>query len=299
VTAGPDTSYLASAYARTYRGPDGTAGHDPVVPPALIAAQERLASLRQPGETLVEVYGRGDGGFGPALQIVTDQASILMDSITVLLHRLGVAYTAVMYPTMQVRRLPDGSLADVRPAEAGATATEESWIHIELADTVNQRALTEAVRLLPMVVADARQVAQDSAALSASLLQLAHDIAADDGTRFPGADRMDVSYLLRWLDIHFVLLGAQRCTIVDGVATADESTRLGVARLRTEVLPELSEPGETLVLAQATMPSFLRYGSYPYIVVVRETGSATSYPAWSICPATATPPAFDWPCRTS
>ena len=273
MTAGPDTSYLASAYARTYRGPDGTAGHDPVVPPALIAAQERLASLRQPGETLVEVYGRGDGGFGPALQIVTDQASILMDSITVLLHRLGVAYTAVMYPTMQVRRLPDGSLADVRPAEAGATATEESWIHIELADTVNQRALTEAVRLLPMVVADARQVAQDSAALSASLLQLAHDIAADDGTRFPGADRMDVSYLLRWLDIHFVLLGAQRCTIVDGVATADESTRLGVARLRTEVLPELSEPGETLVLAQATMPSFLRYGSYPYIVVVRETGS--------------------------
>jgi glutamate dehydrogenase len=82
---------------------------------------------------------------------------------------------------------------------------------------------------------------------------------------------MDVSYLLRWLgDGNFVLLGAQRCRVRDGHADVDESSRLGVARLRTEVLPELSRPGEMLVLALATMPSFLRYGAYPYIVVVRE-----------------------------
>jgi glutamate dehydrogenase len=285
VTAASDTSRLVQAYAATYRGPHGgavfhsdTTADAPAVSAALIAAQEQLAARRDVGETLVEVYGADTpGGFGPALQIVTDQAAMLMDSVTVLLHRLGVAYVALMHPTMRVRRNPDGTLADVRPAGLDpdpdpGTGIDESWIHIQLAETVNLRALGETVRLLPMVVADARQVAEDSAALSAGLLRLAHEMAADDGTRFPGDDRMDVSYLLRWLDVHFILLGSQSCTVRGGQAVAEESTRLGVARLRTEVLPELSRPGETVVLAQATMPSFLRYGAYPYIVVVREQG---------------------------
>jgi glutamate dehydrogenase len=271
VTAAPDTSDFAAAYAATYRGPHGDVVQDAPVPAELIAAQQRLASHRQVGQTLVEVYDDpGDGtGFGPALQIVTDQAAMLMDSVTVLLHRLGVAYVALMHPSMWVRRDADGNLLAVGQS-ATEGALEESWIHIQLAENVNQRALAEAVRLLGMVIADARQVAQDSVALSSRLLKLAHEIAADDGTRFPGADRMDVSYLLRWLDVHFVLLGALQVSVDDGAATADESSRLGVAKLRSEVLPELSASGETLVLAQATMPSFLRYGAYPYIVVVRE-----------------------------
>ena len=281
MTAGPDTSPLAQAYAGTYRGPHGGAVSPPSVPAGLIAAQQRLAARRRAGETRVEFYDGDDPeGFGPALQIVTDQATMLMDSVTVLLHRLGVPYVALMHPALRVRRDPDGNLLEASPAEhaaesdtAGAEALAESWIHIQLSERVNRRAVAEVVRLLPMVVADARQVAQDSAALSAAMLRLAHDVAADDGTRFPGPDRMDVSYLLRWLDEHFVLLGALRCTVGDdGTATADESSRLGVARLRTEVLPAISDPGETLVLAQATMPSFLRYGAYPYIVVVREQG---------------------------
>ena len=282
MTAVGKTSDLERAYAATYRGPHGGAGREPaptvdtaaVVRPALIAAQERLAHQRQAGETLVAVIPADDpGGFGPALQIVTDEATVLMDSVTVLLHRLGVAYTALMHPSISVRRDAVGTLSEFAPAgdDDPPDAIGESWINIQLAATVDQRALSEAVRLLPLVVADARQVAQDSAALTAELQRLAHDIAADDGTRFPWPDRMDVSYLLRWLgDGHFVLLGAQRCTVSDGHADVDNSSRLGVARLRTQLLPELSHPGEPVALALATMPSFLRYGSFPYIVVVRE-----------------------------
>lgn len=286
MTAGRGTSDLEQAYAATYRGPHGGAGIDvaetaetsATVPPALIAAQQRLAHRRRVGETLVAVIAADDpGGFGPALQIVTDEATLLMDSVTVLLHRLGVAYVALMHPAVWVRRDAEGTLAEVGPAgdDCPPGAIEESWIHIQLSHTLDQRAVSEAVRLLPMVVTDARQVAEDSSALTAALQQLAHEIAADDGIRFPGPDRMDVSYLLRWLgDGNFVLLGAQRCRVRDGHADVDESSRLGVARLRTEVLPELSRPGEMLVLALATMPSFLRYGAYPYIVVVREEPGA-------------------------
>ncbi len=119
-----------------------------------------------------------------------------------------------------------------------------------------------------MVVADARQVAVDSAALTGRAAGAGRsDIDADTGARFAGPDRGDVADLLRWLsEGNFVLLGAQRCTVGDGQRQCDESSRLGVARLRTEVLPELSGTGGLLVLAQATMPSFLRYGAYPYIV---------------------------------
>ena len=288
MTVGPNTSEIADAYAATYRGPAGGAeptGADeaetpsPIVVPALIVAEEHLAHRRRPGETLVQVYGSGDdGGFGPALQIVTDQAAMLMDSVTVLLHRFGVAYLSVMHPRMWARRDADGNLTGVRPVDhesddAGADGEiEESWVHIQLSPTVNLRALDEAVRLLPMVVADARQVAEDSAALSSTMLRLAHELTADHGSRFPESDRMDVAYLLRWLDANFIILGYQRCTVAAGRAEADVDTRLGVTKLRTEVLPPLSRPGETLVLAQATMHSFLRYGAYPYIVVVREQG---------------------------
>ena len=271
-----DLAALAEAYSATHRGQHGQPGEadgQGAVPPALIAAQERLAHRRQPGETLVAVYDVDEpGGFGPALQIVTDGANGLIDSVTVLLHRLGVAYVELMHPLVHVRRDGQGVLVD---AMAGAhpppDAVEESWIHITLSPTVDPDVLNEAARLLPMVVADARQVVADSAALAATVARLADEIDADDGTRFAGPDRADVAALLRWLgDGHFVVLGAQRCTVRDGHAAVDEATRLGVARLRTETLPELTDSGELLILAQATMPSFLRYGAFPYIVSVRE-----------------------------
>jgi glutamate dehydrogenase len=73
-----------------------------------------------------------------------------------------------------------------------------------------------------------------------------------------------------------VLLGYQRCQVRDGQASVDPSSRLGVLRLRSDVLPQLTESDDLLVLAQATMPSFLRYGAYPYIVVVRERAGGTA-----------------------
>lgn len=57
---------------------------------AWVTVSERLAQRRSPGETLVEV---DEDSSGPVLRVVTDRASALVDSITVLLlHRLGVGY---------------------------------------------------------------------------------------------------------------------------------------------------------------------------------------------------------------
>jgi len=282
---------LARAYMATYRGPHGDApGADSAVTapvdrsavkmllsPPLIEAHYRLGAHRVFGDTRVAVYAEDDpGGFGPALQIVTDNASMLMDSVTVLLHRLGVAYKAIMNPVLRARRGPNGDLLALEPASGApfGDGIDETWIHVQLAESCDPKALDEVKRLLPSVLADARQVALDSTSMAAMLVSLAAELDSDYQGRFPGSDRKDVAALLRWLaDGHFVLLGYQRCQVSNGQASVDPSSRLGVLRLRTDVLPQLSSSDDLLVLAQATMPSFLRYGAYPYIVVVRENAA--------------------------
>ncbi|MBS1696031.1 MAG: NAD-glutamate dehydrogenase [Actinobacteria bacterium] len=285
----PDALHgLARAYLETYHGPRGDApGADAavtgpldrtadgrLVSPALVTGHYRVGQRRSPGETRVGVYAADDpGGFGPALQIVTDHAPMLIDSVTVLLHRLGVPYKAIMNPVFRVRRGPDGELQDIRPAAdiAAPQGADETWIHIALAGTPDRRILAEAQQLLPNIFADARQVAADSGPMNATLYRLANELETAPQGRFRGSDRKDVAALLRWLaDGHFVLLGYQQCAVRDSRSAVDPASRLGVLRLRQDVLPPLTHADDLLVLAQATIPSFLRYRAFPYIVVVRE-----------------------------
>ena len=112
--------------------------------PNLLSAHYNLGRRRQVGETLVAVYPADDpGGFGPAIQIVTDYATLLMDSVTVLLHRLGVAYKAIMNPILRVRRGPTGELLDIQPsaeADNSRQAVDEAWIHVQLSSSVDPKA---------------------------------------------------------------------------------------------------------------------------------------------------------------
>ncbi|MDT0407044.1 hypothetical protein, partial [Streptomyces edwardsiae] len=98
---------LAVAFLSTYRapqadgsgmgatGPQAAGVAERLVSDGTVAAQYALGSHRAPGQTKVEVYP-GDADSGPALQIVTEQAAMLVDSVTVLLHRHGIAYPAIM-----------------------------------------------------------------------------------------------------------------------------------------------------------------------------------------------------------
>jgi glutamate dehydrogenase len=279
---------LRAAYLATYRGPHGDAPRTDadaadtgafkrlaateVIPTELLAAHYRLGRRRVHGEIRVAVYD--DAAGGPALQVVTDHAGMQMDSLTVLLHRHGVAYVAIANPVVLVHRNDAGDLLDIEPFTGRgdpARHSVETWIHVQLTPTVDRRSLAEVVRLLPNVLADARQVALDATPMRSALLSLAGALEADGNGRFPGPDRDDVARLLRWLAAgHFVLLGYQRCPVLDGRASVDSASRLGVLRLREDVLPQLTESDDLLVLAQATIPSYLRYGAYPYIVVIRE-----------------------------
>ncbi len=192
---------------------------------------------------------------------------MLMDSVTVLLHRLGVAYKAIMNPVFRVRRGHGGELLDIVPSSEATfgDGVDETWVHVQLSSSVDRRALAEAEQLLPRVLADARQVALDSTYMAAALRGLAAELDSDTGAPVPqprpqgrrGAAALAGRRALRAAGLS-ALPGARR--------RGDRSTcrsRLGVLRLRHDVLPQLTDKDELLALAQATIPSFLRYGAYP------------------------------------
>ncbi len=280
---------LMRAYVDSYRGPQGDApvigergltapvqvrAHQ-VVTPELLAAHGRLGFTRKRGITNVATYGDDRRGFSPALQLITDDTPMLLESVTVLLNRLGIAYVAILSPVFRVRRSPDGMLEDIRPRPEddgfASDGIDEAWIHVELAAGIDRELLDEAEHELPSVITDAQRVARDSDAMTDALRTLADALDHDTSGRFPAAERHGVARLLRWLDErHFVLLGYQRCSVSEGQAEVDDSSRLGVLRRRQDVFPQLTESDDLFVLTQATIPSYLRYGAYPYVVVVRD-----------------------------
>ncbi|SOJ56296.1 NAD-specific glutamate dehydrogenase [Mycobacterium simulans] len=271
--------WISKAYIDSYRGPDEVGSQSAagapasLVTPAVLDAHYRLGQHRLPGESGVAVYPADHpAGFGPALQVVTDHGSMLMDSVTVLLHRLGVGYTAIMTPVFEVRRSSTGELQRVEPRADGASPyVGEAWIHVQLSPSVDRKALAEVERLLPKVLADVQRVATDASAMIATLGELAADVDSDTEGRYSAPDRQEVAALLRWLgNGNFLLLGYQRTRVEDGLVSGDASTGLGVLRARSGTRPRLTDDTKLLVLAQAAVGSYLRYGAYPYAIAVRE-----------------------------
>jgi glutamate dehydrogenase len=276
--------WITKAYIASYRGPHGDepgaetrtiklAIPAAMVTPAMLSAHYRLGQRRPAGSSCVCVHPADDpAGFGPALQVVTEHGGMLMDSVTVLLHRLGVDYSAMMTPVFKVRRTSDGELLSVEPKAPGTSQYDgEAWIHVQLSPSVDSKALAEVERLLPKVLADVQQVASDAAALIATMSDLAAAVEANSDDHFSAPDREDVAELLRWLgNGNFLLLGYQRCQVHDGLVSGDGSPGLGVLRTRTGSRPRLTDDDKMLVLAQSVVGSYLRYGAYPYAMAVRE-----------------------------
>jgi len=154
--------WIANAYIESYRGPRGdkpgatetgeTGPADPadMVTPAMLRAHYRLGECRPERGSCVCVHSADDPeGFGPALQVVTHHGSMLLDSVTVLLHRLGVAYAGIMAPVFDVHRSPTGDLLSIEPLAPGASQFDgEAWIYVPLSPSVDSKALAEVERLL-------------------------------------------------------------------------------------------------------------------------------------------------------
>ncbi|MFR9751645.1 NAD-glutamate dehydrogenase [Nocardia sp. 004] len=250
-----------------------------------------LAVTRLPGRALVRVYHPDDGaGIGAAVQIVTDDMPLLVESASALLSRLGVSVSEIIHPIFEVERDTQGRLTHVAAHEVdgtGAAGLRESWMHVQLHPSTSPALLAQVEVAMPDVVADVRQVADDTEAIRAVQRAVAGDLeaAAQSGVaRFSAIDLIDTANLLRWLARgNFTLLGYARYRLSaergEQQPTVLPDTCLGV--LRSDVGTDFQVPvhgGDRplLTLTQGLVPATVHRSVYPYFVEITdfdETGT--------------------------
>ena len=134
--------YLDAYYQRV-------ATEDLALPSRLAAVAEahaRLALRRPQGRALVEVREPGDAHLDPVtpssmvVDIVVDDMTYLVDSITTRLNRHRADIQLIIHPLLRVRRDVTGTLRRIlgvcgedEDAPAAPDELTESWIHVELA----------------------------------------------------------------------------------------------------------------------------------------------------------------------
>ncbi|PKV77355.1 NAD-glutamate dehydrogenase [Nocardia fluminea] len=250
-----------------------------------------LAAVRRPGKASVRVHHPDDGtGMGAAVQVVTDDMPLLVESITAALGRMQVSVSEVIHPIFEVSRDEKGHLTGAAAHEVdrhGATGLTESWMHLQLHPSTSRAQLEDIERTMPEVIDDVRQVIDDTEAMAAVQSSLADALdraAASGATSFPAVDVADCAQLLRWLAAgNFTLLGYAhyRRGVENGhtVSTVVPGASLGV--LRPDVgtdfkVPINGEDRPLLLLTQGLVRATVHRSVYPYFVGVAdvdETGA--------------------------
>jgi len=167
----------------------------------------RLGLSRLPGQVAVAFYVPDfdrHGWHSPhtIIDIVTDDMPFLVDSITMLIYRQGLAIHRLMHPLLGVERDVSGVM-EKSSGRAGNGARTESWIHLEI-DRVSDAGQIEALRNeIQSVLADVRAAVEDHVPMLQHI-----STAIKDLEQAPAPETEDVIEFLRWIaDDNFVFLG--------------------------------------------------------------------------------------------
>jgi glutamate dehydrogenase len=274
----PELAALATLYAR--HAPDLSAGADGHLALLRDAARAHLelAEHRPPGEPLIRVREpEVAGGANAVVEIVTDDMPSLVEAVQAAVARTGGGVRRLVHPIVVVRREPAGKLAEVLadadPAAPPPGTIVESWIHVDL----DGRAPAGLGEQLASVLADVRDVVDDSGSMVAKALEVAESMptqpVAPDGT-----SPADVGELLRWMAAgNFTFLGYRYQPAAGGRVEPEPGLGLlrrhvGLAaKFAPGTAPADAEPG-LLLITRATVPSSLR-PIHPYYVAVRSTNA--------------------------
>ncbi|MDQ5831761.1 MAG: NAD-glutamate dehydrogenase, partial [Actinomycetota bacterium] len=176
-------------------------------------AHFNLARRRTPGTTRIRVYNpqfESDGwqSSHTAVEVVTDDAPFLIDSISMELNRRGFGVRLIIHPVMRVRRDEAGELVEVLPRDTqGEHAMAESVIHAEVARHTDPYDLREIEQALRRVIGEVRAAVEDWPQMRRLALGLADELKAGP----PPMDADDIAEaveFLTWLEDHnFTFLG--------------------------------------------------------------------------------------------
>lgn len=218
-----------------------------------VLSHYRLAGERLPGVANVRAFtptvaehGWSAGGH-TVVEVVTDDMSFLVDSVTMELNDENRGVHLVVHPQLIVRRSITGTLLEVIEDESRNVDDEhdvmrESWMHVEVDRDASQEELDATVRRLEKVLSDVRESVEDWGKMHHQVL----DVIADLREQAPPSlsqDEVDQGIeLLEWLaDDHFTLLGYREYRLgeQDGeeVLRALPGTGLGILRADQDMSP--------------------------------------------------------------
>ncbi|HNK04300.1 MAG TPA: NAD-glutamate dehydrogenase [Accumulibacter sp.] len=196
----------------------------------------RLGEERQPGEARVMLYTPDfdrHGWHSPhtVLDVVTDDVPFLVDSITMVVYRHGLAIHRLLHPLLGALRSDGGRLQRTRPRGSEGTQAE-SWIHLEI-DRVGADALPALREEIVAVLADVRSAVDDGAAM----YQRMH-AARDEVAVSAAFERDETAAYLAWVVANnFVFLGS-----ADYQSVAGESVLVRVADSGLGILRDVAHP---------------------------------------------------------
>ena len=301
----PDIADLIRLYYRHIPA-DEVTGDDLADLVGAVRSHLEFACERVPGRPAVRLRNPTiveDGWTRDAtvVQIVTDDMPYLVDSVAAKLARDGALVQRLVHPIVVVSRDITGKLLEIHPTADAADPPEgavvESWMYAELDLITDSRRVHELDAHLSSMLADVREVVEDSD----KMVQAAFDLATKLDAAPPPLPRSAVSEatdLLRWLARgHFTFLGYRQSDLVresdrpqrldqpdDASGAAEPALRavlasgLGVLRednvaargltAGLDTGPGVVEP-DLLVLTPASASSTVYRPAYPYYVGVK------------------------------
>ena len=237
--AGLDLNALGEQY---FQSADRSARND-----VALTCHLDLAEQRKPGEIHI-----APDEARRWIQIVCDDMPLLIESVTACASRLRVGLDQIIHPVLHVSRDAEGQLTGLDGELA------ESWIHLQLAQSMTRNDVIEFGRQLETVLADVHRVDADREEMRSKLVELAASLSGP----FSDGELSDSSVFLQWLaDGNYTLLGYARYSF-DGAQAA-----LGI--LRNESKPPIELDDDALiVLTRGRAPSTVHRSVYPYYVAV-------------------------------
>ncbi|MDR3300738.1 MAG: NAD-glutamate dehydrogenase [Candidatus Accumulibacter sp.] len=244
----------------------------------------RSGQSRQAEQTVVTLYTPDfdrHGWHSPhtVIDIVTDDMSFLVDSITMVIHNRGLVIHRLIHPVFGIERDTAGVFQG--SAERGAPGTRaESWIHLEI-DRIGGDDVIDALRAeIVDVLADIRAAVDDFAAMRQRV-----ETAIGGLDSAPSADSEEIANFLRWAaSENFVFLGYARYqTLNDGRSlTRAPDGGLGLLRRANhprfgdcraampKAVAELEKLPSALTLTKADARSIVHRPGYLDYIGVRE-----------------------------
>jgi glutamate dehydrogenase len=209
-TPGSDRAVDVDIFLRRFLAHAGSQlpGRATIALQAMARSALEFGRVRPRGQTITRLV-RVDGETA-ALEIVTDDAPYLVDSVRAELERSGHPVERLLHPQLVVTRDDAGVLSTVYDLDDNADvpggANPESWMHVEV--DVQAASDADAMRAdIERVLADVHYAVDDATETYARIRSLAAELEAHPG-HFDADSSTEAGSLLRWLaDGNFMILG--------------------------------------------------------------------------------------------